>query len=121
MTHLHTTDATTGTGALPVDVETINATLATAHSMRRGRLSPDAVATLHLTLRGHLAVLLDAAREIADALPTGSFDRHRMEIHLQRLTALHVRPIARSTGAAYSDVQQLVRGCDWLLVHLDRT
>ncbi|MFD7918446.1 DUF6415 family natural product biosynthesis protein [Streptomyces sp. NPDC059740] len=75
-----------------VDVRTINATIARVHGMARGRLAYDDVAAVHLALRGHLAVLLDDARELAARMPAGSFDRHRMDIHLQRLTATHARP-----------------------------
>ncbi|MFD7918045.1 DUF6415 family natural product biosynthesis protein [Streptomyces sp. NPDC059740] len=107
------------TRPLLVDVETIHATIAAVRAKSRARLVHDEVALLHLALRGHLAVLLDEGRGLAEKMPRGSFDRSRMEIHLQRLTALHARPIAPSAGAAYSGAQQLARGCEWLLAQLD--
>ncbi|MFD7918100.1 DUF6415 family natural product biosynthesis protein [Streptomyces sp. NPDC059740] len=89
-----------------------------AAAMGAGRLNHQAVAEVRCQLVAHLAALLEEGRTTAAVMPVGSFDRHRMEIHLDRLLRLRQRPAAPSAGSAYADVRQLVAGCRWLLQQL---
>ncbi|MFF8901652.1 DUF6415 family natural product biosynthesis protein [Streptomyces lydicus] len=101
--------------ALPIDAETISATISRALRLGSGPLNLDAMGEAAGALRGHVALLLPLARKSAGRLWAGSIEAHRLTARLDGIEMQSRRSLAPSPLAAHVQVQQLARDCQWLL------
>ncbi|MFF8308524.1 DUF6415 family natural product biosynthesis protein [Streptomyces lydicus] len=100
---------------VPVDQDTIAATISRALRTGSGPLNLDAMGDVAEGLRGHIALLLPLAREEAGRLWPGSIEAHRLRARLDGIEQQYRRPLAPAPLAAHVQVQQLARDCQWLL------
>ncbi|MFI9357070.1 DUF6415 family natural product biosynthesis protein [Streptomyces lydicus] len=101
--------------ALPIDAETISATIYGALRTGSGPLDLSVMGDAAEALRGHIALLLPSARESAGRLRPGSIEAHRLRARLDGIEQQYRRPLAPAPLAAHVHVQQLARDCQWLL------
>ncbi|WP_158795002.1 DUF6415 family natural product biosynthesis protein [Streptomyces sp. NRRL S-337] len=101
--------------ALPIDAETISATISRALRLGSGRPDLGALAELEEELRGHVAALLPVARASAQRLWPSSIEAHRLTARLDGIERQAELGPAVDVFTAHVQVQLLARDCQWLL------
>lgn len=100
----------TAVSGLPVDVETISATIRKALRFGSIRPSREELAATDEALRGHVALLLAEARRIRGPQPPDPHRIDRIEKHL-------AYPLGKGMLSADAEVPQRARDCQWLLAY----
>ncbi|MFG2397078.1 DUF6415 family natural product biosynthesis protein [Streptomyces lydicus] len=100
---------------LPIDEDTITATLHQALRTGSGCPDLDELGALEEKLRGHIALLLPRARESARLLWHGSIEAHRLTARLDGIERQACQGLGDGPLAAHVQVHQLARDCQWLL------
>ncbi|WP_053163640.1 DUF6415 family natural product biosynthesis protein [Streptomyces noursei] len=100
----------TAVSGLPVDVETISATIRKALRFGSIRPSREELAATDEALHGHVALLLAEARRTASPHPP---DRYRLD----RISKHMPFPLGKGMLSTYAEVPQRARDCQWLLAH----
>ncbi|MFE0378325.1 DUF6415 family natural product biosynthesis protein [Streptomyces inhibens] len=101
--------------ALPIDAETISATIRRALRSGSGRPDLGALAELEEDLSGHIALLLPEARQSARRLFHGNIEAHRLTARLDSIERQTRQGLGGGALAAHVQVNQLARDCQWLL------
>ncbi|MEW1677166.1 DUF6415 family natural product biosynthesis protein [Streptomyces noursei] len=100
----------TAVSGLPVDVETISATIRQALRLGSNRPSREKLAATDEALRGHVALLLAEARRASSPHPP---DRYRLD----RISKHMPFPLGTGMLSTYAEVPQRARDCQWLLAY----
>ncbi|TJZ55626.1 hypothetical protein FCH28_09820 [Streptomyces piniterrae] len=99
----------------PIDVGTIEATIAAALRSGTSSMHAGEIVDLERMLRGHIALLLPSARQAAERLWRGGIDWHRRTARLDGIERQTRQGLGDSTFSGLVQVQLLARDCLWLL------
>lgn len=113
ITHVHgDTEFVHGSNQHAIDVETIGETIRRALSLGAGRPDLATLVELEELLRGHIALLLPEAREMARRCrPTDD----QLRTRLDGIAGQMNRGLGHGVLSAHVQVHQLARDCQYLL------
>ncbi|WP_405838923.1 DUF6415 family natural product biosynthesis protein [Streptomyces platensis] len=103
------------TGQQPIDVATIQTSIARAQTLRRESPELDELVELEALLRGHIEVLLPEVQAAYDRLWRGSVGWSRGVGRLSGVRFQVRQGLGEGVLSAHVQVNQLARDCQWLL------
>ncbi|MGD3105816.1 DUF6415 family natural product biosynthesis protein [Streptomyces sp. YGL11-2] len=100
-----------------IDAETISETIREALRVGSGRPDLTTLAALEEVLRGHVALLLTEAREMARGRWPSGCEVSRLTARLDGIERQMRQGLGDGALSAHVQVHQLARDCQWLLAH----
>ncbi|MFI9077123.1 DUF6415 family natural product biosynthesis protein [Streptomyces sioyaensis] len=98
-----------------VDVFTIEETIKIALNASRGQLQVSTLIDLQAQLRGHIALLREPARQVADQMWHGGTKWYRHITRLDGIERQAEQELSPLPFGALIEVQLMARDCQWLL------